>query len=116
MLQLRPGYAVISVGENNYGHPDEELLGRLHDFSSVLYSNVYRTDIDGNIIFTLGEDIIVETIDNIDKYSFSPYWVYTILIVVLLSTVMFMPYYKIWYKKLRFIIRNALHKKKTNNK
>lgn len=109
-----PKYAIISVGENTYGHPSSELMSRILEYDSDLYSNIYRTDIDGNIIVTLDSDIKVETIDNIDRYSFSPYWVYTILIVILLVVTMFMPYYKVWYKKLRFIIVNALHEKNKN--
>ncbi len=110
-----PEYAVISVGENTYGHPAEGLLSRILEYSGELYGNLYRTDISGNIIFTIDEDIKVETIDNIDKYSFSPYWLYTILIDILLAIVMFMPYFKVWYKKLRFIIVNALHKNKNSD-
>ena len=41
-----PGIVVISVGENNYGHPSQSLLERLQNFECV----VYRTDIHGNVI------------------------------------------------------------------
>ena len=43
----RPAIAVISVGENRYGHPAEELLERLAAFGCI----VYRTDEDGTLIF-----------------------------------------------------------------
>jgi len=42
-----PEIAVISVGVNTYGHPDEETLTRLEQFGC----RVYRTDLDGSIIF-----------------------------------------------------------------
>ncbi len=42
-----PEIAVISVGENSYGHPDEETLNRLEQFGC----RIYRTDLDGTIIF-----------------------------------------------------------------
>lgn len=41
-----PKYAIISVGKDNtYGHPDEEVLGRLRN----LGAQVYRTDEMGKI-------------------------------------------------------------------
>ncbi len=40
-----PEVAIISVGENDYGHPHAEVLGRLDQ----LGAQVYRTDIDGDI-------------------------------------------------------------------
>ena len=41
----RPKIAVISVGRNSYGHPDQETLDRLESVGAM----VYRTDIHGNI-------------------------------------------------------------------
>ena len=43
----RPAVVAISVGENYYGHPSEELLDRLENYGCL----VYRTDLDGNLIF-----------------------------------------------------------------
>lgn len=40
-----PEIAVVSVGENNYGHPSEETLERLRDAGAA----VYRTDQCGAI-------------------------------------------------------------------
>ncbi len=40
-----PKISVISVGKNNYGHPNEGVLSRLSG-----YSEVYRTDRDGAVI------------------------------------------------------------------
>ena len=42
-----PEIVVISVGENSYGHPDDETLNRLEQFGC----RVYRTDLDGTVIF-----------------------------------------------------------------
>ncbi len=42
-----PKYSVISVGENNYGHPDSEVVGRLESHGS----QILRTDVLGNIVF-----------------------------------------------------------------
>lgn len=41
-----PKIAVISVGENNYGHPTQEVLDRLAAIGCI----VYRTDIHGNVV------------------------------------------------------------------
>ena len=42
----KPKIAVISVGENPYGHPAQEVLGRLAAIGCV----VYRTDMHGNMV------------------------------------------------------------------
>ena len=43
----KPAIVAISVGENYYGHPSDELLARLADYGCL----VYRTDLNGNLIF-----------------------------------------------------------------
>ncbi len=45
LRELRPQEAVISVGENRYGHPSPEALARLGDAGA----EVWRTDRDGTI-------------------------------------------------------------------
>lgn len=58
--KVSPGYAVISVGENNsYNHPSSSTLDKLNKRNIKLY----RTDLNGTIIFTSdGENINIETI------------------------------------------------------
>ena len=46
---VRPETAIISVGDNSYGHPTEEALLRLTDAGMT----VYRTDMQGNILITV---------------------------------------------------------------
>lgn len=46
LREVMPRYAVISVGDNSYGHPTEETMSRLRDAGAA----VYRTDIQGDII------------------------------------------------------------------
>lgn len=43
----KPKIAVISVGENSYGHPAPEVLDRLVGCGCA----VYRTDVHGNLVF-----------------------------------------------------------------
>ncbi len=50
--ELRPRAAFISVGVNSYGHPTTEVLERLADYGV----EVYRTDINGNITMTVGNN------------------------------------------------------------
>ena len=40
-----PAVVVVSVGENNYGHPSTQTLARV----SAVGASVYRTDVDGTI-------------------------------------------------------------------
>ena len=46
--EINPKYSIISVGKNNrYGHPNKEVL------DSLKSSKIYRTDIDGSILFNI---------------------------------------------------------------
>ena len=46
--EINPKYGVISVGKNNrYGHPNDSVLDNLEN------SKIYRTDIDGSILFKI---------------------------------------------------------------
>jgi len=46
--EINPEYSIISVGKNNrYGHPNKEALENLEN------SHIYRTDIDGSIMFKI---------------------------------------------------------------
>ena len=50
---ITPEAAVISVGAgNSYGHPTQEVLDRL----AARNIEVYRTDLDGTVTITVGED------------------------------------------------------------
>jgi competence protein ComEC len=46
---VKPETAVISVGDNSYGHPSDAALARL----AVKEIEVYRTDLQGNILLTV---------------------------------------------------------------
>ena len=46
--KVYPKYSIISVGKNNrYGHPNKEVLNIIDN------SKIYRTDIDGSVMFNL---------------------------------------------------------------
>lgn len=55
--QILPRYAVISVGKkNSYGHPAQSVLQKLH-YALGDSSNIFRTDLNGSVTFTLYGDI-----------------------------------------------------------
>ena len=58
LKKVEPKYAVISCGlGNSYGHPTDEVLKRLYDRNI----DVFRTDLQGTIIFTSdGKNITVD--------------------------------------------------------
>lgn len=61
LREIMPKYAVISVGDNNYGHPTEDTLSRLRDADV----KVYRTDIQGDIIaISDGKTVTITTKKN----------------------------------------------------
>ena len=63
--KVNPGYAVISVGENNkYNHPEDVVINKLNNNSI----DTYRTDKSGTIIFSSdGNNIKIDKINtNID--------------------------------------------------
>jgi len=60
LAEVSPGAAVISVGENSYGHPSGEVLKRLEEKLGA--GNIFRTDQRGTIEFiTDGERLWVKT-------------------------------------------------------
>ena len=56
---VKPKYAVISVGVgNSYHHPEEEALQRLQSIGA----EIYRTDLQGNIVCTTDGKILPSTV------------------------------------------------------
>lgn len=51
---VRPKYAVIEVGKNNYGHPTQEALGRL----AAAGAKIFRTDLDGSVSFSFADGMV----------------------------------------------------------
>lgn len=52
LYQTSPEIAIISVGDNNYGHPSDKTLQRLH----AVGADVYRTDQCGAIEVHISQD------------------------------------------------------------
>src|SRR5699024_2228957 len=54
---LKPKYAFIQVGKNNFGHPNEEVLNRYRDRGIT----VYRNDLHGHITLLIdGNNYLIE--------------------------------------------------------
>ena len=63
LREIMPKYAVISVGENAYGHPTENTLSRLRDADVT----VLRTDLQGHIVCKSdGQDVTFTVSKNPD--------------------------------------------------
>ena len=56
LARVTPGWSIISVGENNYGHPTEETLNRLQKIGS----KILRTDELGTITIGCDKECIVK--------------------------------------------------------
>ena len=65
LREIMPQYAVISVGDNSYGHPTEDTLSRLRDADV----KVYRTDMQGDIIATSDGKTVTITTKKADGYE-----------------------------------------------
>ena len=74
---VTPEYAVISVGNNPYGHPTSETINNLENVGA----KILRTDIEGNIVFVVGDNYNLKPITN--KMYFTKFSLdYRILIYV----------------------------------
>ena len=55
--KITPKIAVIGVGENNYGHPNKDVLERLQNCGS----RVFRTDLMGEIRIEIKRKLKIST-------------------------------------------------------
>ncbi len=69
-------FVVISVGQNNYGHPSQDAIARFEkNFNEREEDYLLRTDLNGNIVFgttQAGVRYCLQKTDEIDKLTISP--------------------------------------------
>ena len=81
-----PKYAVISVGNNYYGHPSYKVVDRLTGYGA----EVLRTDLEGNIVFSIEDDIDVYLgLIYISKIEFSYFQLCWCVIFIIICYVCF---------------------------
>ena len=92
MSKVKPTYAVISVGKNNsYGHPTQNVLQILN---STVGTNIYRTDIQGNIVFGIKPDnnqaqILIKTQTHPLVVLYIKWWTVVIAGIILCTVITF---------------------------
>lgn len=93
---IKPTYAVISVGKNNYNLPSDDVLERLL-LSGVEFENILRTDQLGNIIFHISPfgslNVFNQTISylNISNYTFVEILISLEMFILLISFLIYIP-------------------------
>ena len=75
---LSPSYAVICTDGEAYGHPSQTVLNRLENNG---VKNIYRTDLNGNIIIGVSEDGVISA--NLGTYTkgFKIEWYQLVLLI-----------------------------------
>ena len=92
----KPEYAIISCGENSYGHPSLNVLNNIKNYSNDLYNNIYTTQSSGNIIVAVDDVglLTIDTIQNVDSYIYLDYYLIAIAVMGICLIVVFFPKYK----------------------
>lgn len=96
----KPKYAVIQVGENNYGHPSADVLTRLNNSGA----EVFRTDLDGTIIVeeNLGQVMVRALgIEKSTSYAWIFYCLLAIVALGIIFLIIFWNKIKLWFAKIK---------------
>lgn len=103
-----PNYAVISVGNNSYGHPTSSVLNRIANSGA----KCLRTDVDGNILFVVGDNYNLININN--RYWITNFSLDYRNIVLVINGLIIIKIVLIIVKKEGKKNRRSLHKKSKN--
>ncbi len=83
-----PESIIISVGDNNYGHPHDDVYTNILEYdlthNTNLYDNTLTTKEMGNIIVVadLDGEYTTQYIDNISKFLFMPFYIVEVVLIV----------------------------------
>lgn len=92
----KPKYALIGVGENDYGHPAEEVISRLTNINA----EIYRTDEFGTIIIEeVAGELYIRTLGNDKTANYGWIWAVVIGFVVVVIVLLL-----VFGKKIKFYI------------
>lgn len=81
LQQVTPEYAIISVGQNSYGHPSQVVLNNLSN-ADVEQSKIFRTDISGNVLFAISSHTSILTGDY-KNIIYIQWWQFSLLCVLI---------------------------------
>lgn len=86
---IKAEFAIISVGENNYGHPSEEVLARLTDMGTLSDDGLIFTSEAGNISFSSvnGEVCYAKEISTKKLALMIPFEMLLLVIFVLIESI-----------------------------
>ncbi len=105
-----PTVALISVGNNTYSQPANEVYNRIlqydKDNNCTLFNSTYSTLDYGNIIIAVDSDIHFSNIPDILVYSFYGYWLYELIALLVLLIALLKPYIAVGIKNLKYVLRN----------
>jgi len=68
---VSPNYAIISANSNDgnsYGLPEQEILNKLQNYMPS--KNIYRTDLNGNIVLTISNESEIKFILDVQNNSY----------------------------------------------
>ncbi len=105
---ITPSFAVVSVGDNNYGHPDSTVLTRLDEYCSEVDYLLMTIDV-GNIIFIESNGVfgyVLEVEQSSTNLTISWYLLGTILFIAISYVIIMIKPLKAqnnWLNSLNFI-------------
>lgn len=93
---IKPEYAIISCGKNDYGHPSDDVINNLKNYDEELYNNTYSTLVCGNVVYFVNSNSTsgFVFIKNVTSYIFVDYYFIAIGVMGLCLLIVFFPKYE----------------------
>lgn len=77
---VNPSVAIISVGQNSYGHPSMYTIRNLELFGA----EIHRTDEEENILFVYGENCFRVLGEVYHSYTYINWWIIALILIAIL--------------------------------